>query len=98
LPNSKKLVDKEALDAMKVAVEAAPGVWEVMEEILGSTQDVQADIKDILMRASTVTDRLRENINAVQQGIATADRKALRDDAHTFVKVRCRNFQAVGPH
>jgi hypothetical protein len=87
-PNSsKKLVDKEALDAMKVAVEAAPGVWEMMEAILADILETQAEVRETLTRAKAVTQRLRENIRAVHQGEATADRKTMRDDAHVFVKV-----------
>ena len=85
-PNSKTLVDKEALDAMSVAVEAAPAVWEMMDEIL-SEADVNHDVEDTLAKAKVVTDRLRENIRAVQKGHPAADRKTLREDAHVFVKV-----------
>ena len=85
-PSSKTLVDKEALDAMRVAVEAAPAVWEMMDEIL-SEADVNHDVEDTLAKAKVVTDRLRENIRAVQKGHPTADRKTLREDAHVFVKV-----------
>jgi hypothetical protein len=83
-PSSRKLVDKEALDAMRVAVEAAPGVWDVMEEILGDFPE--ADGGAILIKARAATDRLRESIRALQHGDAHADRKALREDAHAFVK------------
>jgi len=85
-PSSKTLVDKEALDAMRVAVEAAPAVWEMMDEIL-SEADVDHDVEDTLAKAKVVTNRLRENIRAVQKGHPTADRKTLREDAHVFVKV-----------
>ena len=85
-PNSKTLVDKEALDAMRVAVEAAPAVWEMMDEIL-SEADANQDVEDTLAKARVITDRLRENIRAVQKGHPAADRKTLREDAHVFVKV-----------
>jgi hypothetical protein len=84
-PNSKTLVDKEALDAMRVAVEAAPAVWEMMDDILSAVED--QNVEDTLAKAKAVTDRLRENIRAVQKGHPTADRKTLREDAHVFVKV-----------
>ena len=89
VPNSKTLVDREALDAMHFAVEAAPDVWEMMDEILSETdnQDAMMDARDNLTRAKIVTERLRENISAVQQGLPTADKKTLREDAHVFVKV-----------
>jgi hypothetical protein len=97
-PNSKTLVDKEALDAMRVAVEAAPAVWEMMDEILSEvneTQDAKIDVRDNLAKAKVVTDRLRANIRAVQQGHPTADRKALREDAHVFVKVTSHLFVPI---
>lgn len=95
-PNSKTLVDKEALDAMRVAVEAAPAVWEMMEEIL-SEADKNQDVEDILSRAKIVTDRLRENIRAVQKGLPAADRKTLREDAHVFVKVNAQSYSYTNP-
>lgn len=95
-PNSRTLVDKEALDAMRVAVEAAPAVWEMMDEILGEGQDTMVDVRDTLARAKTVTNRLRENISAVQTG-HPADRKTLREDAHVFVKVSAQ-YYPLSPH
>lgn len=89
-PNSKTLVDKEALDAMRLAVEAAPDVWEMMDEILSEVhenEDAKIDVQDSLARAKIVTERLKENIRAVQRGHPAADRKTLREDAHVFVKV-----------
>ncbi|KII89252.1 hypothetical protein PLICRDRAFT_110138 [Plicaturopsis crispa FD-325 SS-3] len=85
-PNSKTLVDKEALDAMKLAVEAAPAVWAMMDDILSDTPDMNGDVQESLERAKTVTERLADNIRAVQQGDPAADRKTLREDAHVFVK------------
>jgi len=70
-------------------VEAAPAVWEMMDEILNEvneTQDGKIDAHDSLAKAKMVTERLKENIRAVQRGHPGADRKALREDAHVFVK------------
>ena len=86
-PNSKSLVDKEALDAMKVAVEAAPAVWGMMTEILADVLQTNVEVRESLELARVLTKRLGETILAVQQGDNTADRKSLRDDAHVFVKV-----------
>ena len=97
-PNSKTLVDKEALDAMRVAVEAAPAVWEMMDEILGEVdedQNTKSDVEDTLVKAKIVTDRLRENIRAVQKSHPAADRKMLREDAHVFVKVPTSPFTVL---
>jgi hypothetical protein len=87
-PSSRKLVDKEALDAMKVAVEAAPAVWEMIDDILGDVLEAKIDLLANLDRAKAVTERLRIDIQAVQQGCPGADRKTMREDAHVFVKVR----------
>jgi hypothetical protein len=85
--NSRSLVDKEALDAMKVAVEAAPAVWEMMNEILADFLETNVEVRETLALAKIVTRRLRDNILAMQQGDAAADKRNLREDAHLFVKV-----------
>ena len=90
--NSKTLVDKKALDAMKVAVEAAPGVWDLMEEILAEMLESQPNVRQLLTMAKAVTQRLQESIRAVQQGDVTAGGKQLLDDAHIFGKVRKQKF------
>jgi hypothetical protein len=84
--NSRSLVDKEALDAMKKAVEAAPAIWTMMDEILGDDLDTNIDVRGTLSAAKSVTTRLGKNIQAMQRGDPTADRKSLREDAHVFVK------------
>jgi hypothetical protein len=95
--NSKSLVDKEALDAMKVAVEAAPAVWEMMSDILADVLETDVEVRECLALARILTKRLGECILAVQQGDTAADRKGLRDDAHVFVKVNCLAFFSFCP-
>lgn len=85
---SNSLVDKEAIDAMAGAVRTAPCVWAMLEEIAGEMHDSPVDLRESLVKAKTVTQRLGENIKAIQDGVPNADRKALREDAHVFVKVR----------
>ena len=81
------LVDKEALDAMAVAVRAAPIVWSTLEEITNDPTGMPLDIKGTLAKAQSVTRRLGDNLRAIQEGHLNADRKTLREDAHVFVKV-----------
>ncbi|KAI8998457.1 RAM signaling pathway protein-domain-containing protein [Trametes punicea] len=97
LSGSSTLVDKEVIGAMKAAVEAAPEIWKMMDEMLdsedsqagengkGSTKD---EFREMLARAKDVTERLRQSIAAVQEGAHSqaVDGKALHDDAHVFVK------------
>ena len=84
------LVDKEVIGAMKAAVEAAPEIWELMDEMLDAEgADAKDDFREMLGRAKDVTERLRGSIAAVQEGAHSqaVDGKALHDDAHLFVKV-----------
>ena len=81
------LVDKDAIEAMAVAVRAAPAVWSMLEEISGDMPDAATDMRENLSKAETVTNRLGGNIKAIQEGLPNADRKALREDAHVFVRV-----------
>lgn len=88
LPSSSKTqVDREALHAVQEAVEVAPAVWRMVEELLGDVLETKADIRDCLEKARGVTQRLSENIHAMMDGDPSADRKSLRDDAHVFLKV-----------
>jgi hypothetical protein len=98
---SRQVIDKQALDAMKAALEAAPAVWEMIEELLsddnsdgveggnggGDRNGHMADLREDLDHAKKATDRLREDLFAVQRGDPDGDRRSLRDNAHVFVKV-----------
>ncbi|KAH9857083.1 RAM signaling pathway protein-domain-containing protein [Lenzites betulinus] len=91
LSGSSTLVDKEVIGAMKAAVEAAPEIWEMMDEVLDSedpSTNGRDEFRAVLARAKDVTERLRQSIAAVQEGahIQGVDGKALHDDARIFVK------------
>ncbi|KAH7889999.1 RAM signaling pathway protein-domain-containing protein [Phlebopus sp. FC_14] len=89
IPQSRTLVDKDTLLSMEAAVDSAPAVWEMMKEIVGSMPDTPAssqDVQESLSNATAVTERLRANIVAMRSGDPSSDRKALREDAHVFVK------------
>ncbi|TFK42699.1 RAM signaling pathway protein-domain-containing protein [Crucibulum laeve] len=89
---SKTQVDKEALQALQRAIEVAPIVWEMTEETFSDALD--ADIREGLEKAKTVTKRIAEAIWSMHDGNGTVDRKGLREDAHSFLKtvVRFSNF------
>jgi len=80
------LVDKEAIDAMSKAVEAAPPVWAMMDSILADLPENQEDIKETLVKAQNVTQQLKADISLLQDGM-NVERKSLRNDAYLFVKV-----------
>lgn len=97
LSTSNTLVDREALEAMKVAVEAAPAIWEMMDEILLDAEEAQVKegLVEALGKAKGVTERLKENIFLLESGDPAADRKGLREDAHVFVKVSGRRASVL---
>ncbi|KAI9446381.1 RAM signaling pathway protein-domain-containing protein [Lactarius indigo] len=80
------LVDKEAIDAMGKAVEAAPPVWMMMDSIIADVSEKREDIKEMLVRAQRVTQQLKSDISLLRDG-TYVDRKSLRNDAHLFVKL-----------
>jgi hypothetical protein len=86
-PPSRTLVDKDALDAMEIAVGAAPAVWEMLKDIVDNLSEGAGDLRNTLLKAESTTGRLRSNIGAMRCGEPGADKKALREDAHVFVKV-----------
>jgi RAM signalling pathway protein len=80
------LVDREAIDAMSKAVEAAPPVWTMMDSILADLPEQREDIRETLVKAQNVTEQLKTDISQLQDG-TYVDRKSFRNDAHLFVKV-----------
>ena len=80
------LVDKEAIDAMSKAVEAAPPVWAMMDSILADLPESREDIKETLIKAQSVTQQLKTDILLLQDGM-NVERRSIRNDAYLFVKV-----------
>ncbi|KAG1748925.1 RAM signaling pathway protein-domain-containing protein [Suillus paluster] len=98
IPPSRTLVDKDALDAMEVAVEAAPAVWEMLKEIVDNLSEGAEEFRNTLLKAKSTTERLRTNINAMRCADPGADRKGLREDAHVFVKIVVKLSNMVKTH
>ena len=86
-PSSSTLLDNEAVEAMKVAVDIAPSIWESMETLVGDVASAKFNLPDALVNAKALTKRLSDNIRAMRELDPAADRKALREDATTFAKV-----------
>jgi len=91
------VVDKEAIDAMSMAVEAALPIWAMMDSILADLPEKREDIQETLVKAQNVTQQLKTDISLLQDGM-NVERKSLRNDAHLFVKVsfsRCIHMFAL---
>lgn len=80
------LVDKEALDAMTKAVEAAPSVWDMVDAVLADMPEKRLELGGTLETAQYVTRQLKDSIAILQDG-GHVDRKTTREDAHLFIKV-----------
>lgn len=85
--NSKSQVDKEALQAVQAAVEVAPTVWDMMEDMLGDVLNTKASVRETLETARAVTARLDDVVRAMYNADGVADTRLLREDAHLFLKV-----------
>ena len=85
--SSSTLLDNDAIDAMKVAVDIAPSIWESMEGLVDDIVSAKFDVSEALINAKALAKRLSGNIKAVRESDPTADTKALRDDATAFAKV-----------
>ncbi|KAI0082789.1 hypothetical protein K474DRAFT_1654962 [Panus rudis PR-1116 ss-1] len=92
------LVDREAIDAMKVAVDSAPVVWEMMDEILVDSPELKEELSGTLTKAKETTEKLRMNIQALENDDSSADRVRLRDDAHIFVKTVIQLSNTIKAH
>ncbi|KAJ3876417.1 RAM signaling pathway protein-domain-containing protein [Lentinula edodes] len=94
---SRTLVDNEALQAVQAAVEVAPTVWDMIENVLLGNEEgkgVKAgvnllEMKESLDNARAITSRLTECLQAMRNkegGDVGSERKSLREDAHLFLK------------
>ncbi|KAJ3728648.1 RAM signaling pathway protein-domain-containing protein [Lentinula raphanica] len=93
---SKTLVDHEALQAVQTAVDVAPTVWDMIENVLLGDEGTSVkagvnsqDVKDNLDSARAITARLTECLHTIRNkegGDVGAERKNFKEDAHLFLK------------
>ncbi|KAJ3757444.1 RAM signaling pathway protein-domain-containing protein [Lentinula raphanica] len=93
---SKTLVDHEALQAVQTAVDVAPTVWDMIENVLLGDEGTgvkvgvnSQDVKDNLDSARAITARLTECLHTIKNkegGDVGAERKNFKEDAHLFLK------------
>ncbi|PFH50686.1 hypothetical protein AMATHDRAFT_60674, partial [Amanita thiersii Skay4041] len=99
IPSSSRLqVDKEALQAVKGAVEIAPVVWDMMEDSLEDVLLMRRDIRAGLDRARVVTKRLTDLVNLLQEHDNVNDRRLLREDARLFLKAVVQLSSTIKVH
>ncbi|KAJ3999273.1 RAM signaling pathway protein-domain-containing protein [Lentinula boryana] len=94
---SRTLVDNEALQAVQAAVDVAPTVWDMIENVLLGDEEgkgVRAsvnlqEVKESLDNARVITKRLTDCLQTVRHKEGSdmgSERKSLREDAHLFLK------------
>ncbi|KAK2467008.1 hypothetical protein APHAL10511_001266 [Amanita phalloides] len=93
--NSRSQVDKEALRAIKEAVDIAPTVWNMIEDSLEDVLSVRANFREELNKARIVTKRLASMVIALQENDGLSDRKLLREDARLFLKAVVQLSSAI---
>ena len=93
--NTINWIDKEAIDAVKAAVEAAPIVWNMADEMLQDDPAMGNELQGRLSMAKEVTERLHDNIRLLNSGDAAVDRTAIREDSHVFAKVCLRQVREL---
>jgi len=101
IPESRTLVDKDALDAMEVAVESAPAVWGMMDRIVEDLRDMPGgseEVQKAIARARETTGMLKAHIRAIRDGEAGADKRGFREDAHVFVKAVVKLSNVIKMH
>ena len=86
---SNTLVDNEAIEAMKQALDAAPTIWRTIAEIMEGAEGDQEELKETLAKAKDIVERLTSNIDALRDGTGSVEKlsKPLHDDARAFAKV-----------
>lgn len=90
--NTNTLVDKDLIQAIKVAVETAPAIWDSMDELL---TDDQNDLRQMLTKARELTEQMRGNVVTYQEGGTLLDNKHLYDDACLFIKVALLSMKSI---
>ncbi|KAI0693283.1 RAM signaling pathway protein-domain-containing protein [Cytidiella melzeri] len=93
MSNAHTQIDGVAVDAIQKAVEAAPPVWILMEQLLRQDSALHETLNDTLRKAEDVTGRLQDDIRNV--GTDFAHRMALRDDAHVFANTVIQLLSAI---
>ncbi|KAG6814296.1 hypothetical protein H0H92_013421 [Tricholoma furcatifolium] len=84
LPSSSKTqIDKEALHAVQAAVDVAPSVWDMIENLF---DEPSSSVLETMKKARSVTARLSDTLQAMHDIDTLSDKKDLRDDAHAFLK------------
>ncbi|OCH95055.1 hypothetical protein OBBRIDRAFT_746629 [Obba rivulosa] len=81
------IFDKDVLEILRSALEAAPACWEMIDELSQDSATDEGNLREGLEAAKDLTARLHENIAAVQGGSSSGDGAALRDNATAFSKM-----------
>ena len=85
--NTINWIDKEAIDSVKVAVEAATVVWRMTDGLLAEDATIGPEFTRNLTKAKDITQRLAESILLLGSGDASEDKTPVRNEAHSFANV-----------
>ncbi|GJE95156.1 RAM signaling pathway protein-domain-containing protein [Phanerochaete sordida] len=88
-------IDKEAIDAVRAAVDAAPVVWDQTEGLMEEDPAMHSELHGKLLKAKDVTQRLRASLTLLEKADVSTDRSAIREDAHLFVNIVISLLSAI---
>ena len=86
--NSRSQVGKEALQAVYTAVDIAPIVCDMIEDVLGDILKIKTSVRDTIKQARVATTRLSDTARMLEKADTDLNAQILREDARTFLKVK----------
>lgn len=84
--DSQSRVDKEAIQVIHGALEIAPLVCDMMEEVLGEIMNIKPSVRDTIRMARVATMKLSDTVRNLENANTVLQFRQLREDAHTFLK------------
>jgi hypothetical protein len=80
-------IGRDVLQAVQTAVGIAPIVWDQIEDALSHVVAIQPSLREVLERARITTSKLAANVMDVLDGDSETDKRLLRENVRTFLKV-----------
>lgn len=84
---------KDVRQALQTAVEVAPIVWDHLEKVLSDVLIIDNEIRETLDSARSATTMLARNVADLYEEDIEADKRLLRENAYTFLKVNHDPFR-----
>lgn len=84
---------KDVRQALQTAVEVAPIVWDHLEKVLSDVLIIDSEIRETLDSARSATTILARNVADLYEEDIEPNKRLLRENAYTFLKVKHDSFE-----